>query len=257
MLSCQKTQKMMAEVNSFMNKKIKRFTLFVLFIVGLVFAQRETVGVEFNQNVRHLDSLRTRSNIWSMSYRKELPPGTRVALSLGLDNFKFFENDSINDPMLKSSNQVFIQLEGLQKLYFMYFKGAVQFYSVKGTASEVTSGYSEVLHYNTYRIFEFPLCAGFTFPIDNLDFSIGINEVYFYGTNEKEIIVNNSGNETSLGLSPKRTFKSRMGRGIEATALYHFNDNLDIELNFTKYKKEDFTVRFSIWGPLKRMLYIN
>jgi len=238
-------------------KKNNKIFYIIVFLSSFLFAQRETVGVEFNQNVRHIDSLRTRSNIWSMNYRKELPSGTRFAVSLGLDNFKFFENDSINDPMLKSSNQVFLQLEGLQKLYFMYFKGAVQFYSVKGTASEVTSGYSEVLHYNTYRIFEFPLGVGFIFPIDDLDFSIGLSEVYFYGTNEKEIIVNNSGNETSLGLSPKRTFKSRMGLGIEATALYHFNDNLDFELNFIKFKEEDFTVRFSIWGPLKRMLYIN
>lgn len=240
-----------------MIRPIKLTISIIIILFSLVFAQRETVGVEFNQNVRHLDSLRTRSNVWSMSYRNELTSGTRFAVSLGLDNFKFFENDSINDPMLKSSNQVFLQLEGLQKLYFMYFKGAIQFYSVKGTASEVTSGYSEVLHYNTYRIFEFPLGVGFTFPIDDLDFSIGLSEVYFYGTNEKEIIVNNSGNETSLGLSPKRSFKSRMGLGIEATALYHFNDNLDIELNFTKHKKEDFAVRFSIWGPLKRMLYID
>jgi len=240
-----------------MIRPIKTTILITIIISSFIFAQRETVGVEFNQHSRYLDSLRTRSNNWSMSYRNELPSGSRVALSLGLDNFKFFENDSTNDPMLKSSNQLFIQLEGLQKLYFMYFKGAVQFYSVKGAASEVTNGYSEVLHYNTYRIFEFPIGAGFTFPIDNLDLSIGISEVYFYGTNEKEIIVNNSGNETSLGLSPKRTFKSQLGLGIEATVLYHFTDNFDLELNFTKYEKKDYTVRFSIWGPLKRMLYIN
>jgi len=233
-------------------------TLFVLFFVlnGL-FAQRETVGVEFNQHSRYIDSLRTKSNIWSMSYRNELPSGTRFAVSLGLDNFKFFDNDSTTNPMLKSSNQIFIQLEGLQKLYFMYFKGAVQFYSVKGYATEITSGYSEVLHYNIYRIFEFPLGAGFTFPIDDLDFYIGLNKVHFYGTNEKEIIVNNSGTETSLGSTIRRTFQADLGLGAEATILYHFSDNLEFELNFTKYEKKDFSVRFSIWGPLKRMLYIN
>lgn len=232
--------------------------LFVLlFVLNGLFAQRETVGVEFNQHSRYIDSLRTKSSIWSMSYRNELSSGTRFAVSLGLDNFKFFDNDSTTNPMLKSSNQIFIQLEALQKLYFMYFKGAVQFYSVKGYATEITSGYSEVLHYNIYRILEFPLGAGFTFPINDLDFYIGLNKVYFYGTNEKEIIVNNSGTETSLGSTTRRTFQADLGLGAEATILYHLSDNLEFELNFTKYEKKDFSVRFSIWGPLKRMLYIN
>ena len=229
----------------------------ILFIITSVFAQRETVGVEFNQHSRYIDSLKTKSNVWSMSYRKELPSGTRFAVSLGLDNFKFFDNDSTTNPKLKSSNQVFVQLEGLQKLHFLYFKGAVQFYSIKGNAVEITSGYSEVLHYNIYRILEFPLGAGFTFPIDDLDIYVGLNKVYFYGTNEKEIIVSNSGVETSLGSATRRTFQSDLGLGAEATILYHLSDNLEFELNFTKYEKKDFSVRFSIWGPLKRMLYIN
>jgi hypothetical protein len=229
----------------------------MLFIISSTFAQSETVGLEFNQHARYIDSLRTKSNVWSITYRNDLVSGTRFAVSLGLDNFKFFANDSTINPMLKSTKQVFIQLEGLQKLYFMYFKAAVQFYSIKGNAVEITSGYSEVLHYNIYRIFEFPLGAGFTFPIDDLDFYIGLNKVYFYGTNEKEMIVNNSGNETSLGSTTRRTFKADLGLGAEATILYHLSDNLALELNFTKYEKKDFSVRFSIWGPLKRMLYID
>ncbi len=232
--------------------------LFVLlFVLNSLFAQREMVGVEFNQHSRYIDSLKTKSNIWSMSYRHELPSGTRFAVSLGLDNFMFFENDSITNPMLKSSNQVFVQLEGLQKFSFMYFKGAVQFYSIKGNAVEIASGYSEVLHYNIYRILEFPLGVGFTFVVDDLDIYVGLNKVYFYGTNEKEIIVNNSGTETSLGSAARRTFQSDLGLGAEATILYHLSDNLELELNFTKYEEKDFSFRFSIWGPLKRMLYIN
>lgn len=240
-----------------MTKNFLKILIVLLFVLSGLFAQREMVGVVFNQHSRYIDSLRTKSNIWSMSYRKELPSGTRFAVSLGLDNFKFFDNDSTTSPMLKSSNQVFVQLEGLQKLSFMYFKGAVQFYSIKGNAVEITSGYSEVLHYNIYRILEFPLGAGFTFPIDDLDIYVGLNKVYFYGTNEKEIIVNNSGTETSLGSATRRTFQSDLGLGAEATILYHLSDNLELELNFTKYEKKDFSFRFSLWGPLKRMLYIN
>lgn len=240
-----------------MAKTILKVIFGVLLIISNAFAQRETVGVVFNQHSRYIDALRTKSDIWSMSYRNELPSGTRFAVSLGLDNFKFFANDSTTSPMLKSTNQVFIQLEGLQKLYFIYFKGAVQFYSIKGNAIETTSGNSEVLHYNIYRIFEFPLGAGLTFPIADLDFYIGLNKVYFYGTNEKELIVNNSGKETSLGSTTRRTFKADLGLGAEATILYHFSNNLELELNFTQYNKKDFSVRFSIWGPLKRMLYID
>lgn len=240
-----------------MTKNIIKVLFVLLFILNSLFAQRETVGAVFNQHSRYIDSLKTRSTIWSMSYRNELPSGTRFAVSLGLDNFKFFANDTDTNPMLKSSNQIFVQLEGLQKLYFIYLKGAVQFYSIKGNAIETTSGYSEVLHYNIYRILEFPLSAGLTFAIDDLDFYIGLNKVYFYGTNEKEIIVSNSGQETSLGSDARRTFKADLGLGAEATVLYHLSDNLELELNFTKYEKKDFSVRFSIWGPLKRMLYIN
>ena len=95
--------------------------LFVLlFVLNGLFAQREMVGIEFNQHSRYIDSLKTKSSIWSMSYRNELPSGTRFAVSLGLDNFKFFDNDSTTNPMLKSSNQVFVQLEGLQKFSFVY-----------------------------------------------------------------------------------------------------------------------------------------
>lgn len=240
-----------------MTKNIIKVLFVLLFLLNSLFAQRETVGVVFNQHSRHIDSLKTRSTIWSMSYRNELPSGTRLAVSLGLDNFKFFANDIDTNPMLKSSYQIFVQLEGLQKLYFIYLKGAVQFYSIKGNAIETTSDYSEVLHYNIYRILEFPLGAGLTFAIDDLDFYIGLNKVYFYGTNEKEMIVSNSGQETSLGSDARRTFKADLGLGAEATVLYHLSDNLELELNFTKYEKKDFSVRFSIWGPLKRMLYIN
>jgi hypothetical protein len=226
-----------------------------IFIISALFAQREMVGVEYNLHDRQIDLLRTESNVWSMNYRKEMPSGMRLAASLGLDYVKFFDNDFAINPILKSTNQIFVQLEGLQKLYYMYFKGAVQFYSVKGNAVETTGGYSEILHNNIYRIFEFPLGVGFTFPVDAFDFYIGLNKVYFYGTNEKEIIVNNSGNETSLGSSSRRTFQSDLGFGAEATILYHFSDTVEFEMNFTKYDEKDFSFRFSIWGPLKRILY--
>ncbi len=228
-----------------------------ILIIGSLLAQRQTVGVEFNQRSRYIDSFRTRSNIWSISYRNELPSGMRLAGSLGLENCKFFRNNSYNNLMLKSSNQIFIQAEGLQKIYFMYFKGAVQFYSVKGNATEATSGNSEILHYNIYRIFEFPLSAGLTFPIESVDFYIGLNKIYFYGTNEKEILVNNSGNEISLGLSPRRTFQTDLVLGVEATMLYHYSDNLEFELNFARrsWDGKNYSVRLSIWGPLKRMIY--
>ena len=237
-----------------MAKTIIKAIFSALLIISSLFAQRETVGIEYNLHDRYIDSLRTKSNILTMSYRNELPSGTRIAASLGLDYINFFDNDLTTNPILKSTNQIFVQLEGLQKFYYMYFKGAVQFYSVKGNAIETTSGYSEVLHYNVYRIFEFPLGAGITFPLDDLDFYLGLNKVYFYGTNKKEIIVNNSGNETSLGSTPRRTFKADLGLGVEAIILYHLSESLEFELNFTKYKKKDFSIRFSIWGPLKRML---
>jgi hypothetical protein len=240
-----------------MTKTIIKVLFSTLLIISSLSAQRETVGVEYNYHDRGIDSLITKANILSMSYRNELPSGTRITASLGLDYVKFFDTESATEPTLKSTNQIFVQLEGLQKFYYMYLKGAVQFYSVKGNAVEETGGFSAVSHDNVYRIFEFPLGAGFTFPIDVFDFYIGVNKVYFYGTNQKEIIVNNGGTETNLGSSSRRTFKTDLGLGAEATILYHFSNKLEFELNLIKYEKEDFSVRFSVWGPLQRMLLLR
>lgn len=240
-----------------MTKTIIKVLFSTLLIISSLFAQHETIGFEYNQHSHYIDSLKMRSNVWSMSYRKNLPCGTRIAASLGLDYVKLFDSASTTDPMLKSNNQIFIQLEGLQQLEFMYLKGAIQFFSIKGIAVESTSGHSELLHNNVYRLFEFPIGVGLTFPIDDLELYLGLSKTYLFGTNEKEIIINNSGTEASLGSLPRRTFKTELGRGIEGTVLYHFTDDLELELNFIKYKKQDYSFRISIWGPLKRMLYIN
>jgi len=228
-----------------------------LLVISSLLAQREIVGVEYNQYDRYIDTFRVKSSVWSMSYRNELPSGMRLGASLGLDYVRFFDNDLAKDPILKSTNQIFFQLEGLQKFYFMYLKGAIQFYSVKGDAIETNGGYSEILHSNIYRIFEFPIGLGITFPVNVFDFSIGLNKVLFYGTNEKEIIVNNGGDEVSLGSSERRIFQSELGLGAEATLLYHFTDAVEFEINFKKYDGKDFSVHFSIWGPLKRMLWTD
>ncbi|MCJ7802959.1 MAG: hypothetical protein MUP82_11450, partial [Candidatus Marinimicrobia bacterium] len=143
--------------NDEMTKTIIKAIFSTLLIISSLFAQHETVGFEYNQHSRYIDALKTKSSIWSMSYRNELPSGTQVAASFGLDYMKFFDNDSAANPMLKSNNQIFLQLEGLQQLEFMYLKGAIRFYSIKGSAVESTNGHTEVLHNNVYRIFEFPL----------------------------------------------------------------------------------------------------
>jgi len=231
--------------------------LFPIIFFGTIFAQNEIVGFEFNQHSRYIDTLKTTSNIWSMSYRNQLTPNTRYGVTLGLDYVKFFENDTTINPMLKSNNRLFIQLEGLQKFYFMYIKGAIQYYSIKGYATEVTTGYSEVLHENTYRMFEFPLGVGFTVSVGDFELFLGMNKTLFYGTNEKEIVVSTGGKETSLGFAPKRSFRTELDLGLDATIIYHFTDILDIEANFIKYQDKDFSLRVSIWGPLKRMLFIN
>lgn len=237
--------------------KTSKILIVMFLFMSITFSQEETVGFEFNQHSRYIDTLRTTSNVWLMSYRNDLPSNTRFTVSLGLDNVKFFENDTTINPMLKSSNQIFAQFEVMQILYLMYFKAAVQFYSINGNATEVTSGYSEVLHHNIYRILEFPLGVGFTVPINDLELFLGINKTFFYGTNEKEIIVNNSGKKTSLGNAPRQSFSTELGLGLEASVVYQVTDKLEIEANFIKYEDKDFSLKFSIWGPLKRMLYIN
>lgn len=237
-----------------MYKQILTFIIFVSFN-SVSFSQQETVGFEYNQYYRHIDSLVTTSGVWSMSYRNELPTNTRIGVSLGLDNVKFFEDDNTSDPMLKSSNQIFAQLEALQILYYIYLKGAVQYYTIKGNVYEVTSSYSEVRYHNDYKMFEFPLSAGLTVPIKDLKIFLGVNKTYFYGSNKKEIFVNNSGTETSLGTTSSETFKSELELGFEGSATYSISEKLDIEVLAVKYKDKDFSFRISIWGPLQRMYF--
>lgn len=243
----------MAGEDNGMTKTTVKIIIYSLLVISGLFAQRETVGFEFNQHDRKFDSMQIESNDLSMTYRTELPSGTRFAASLGLDYSKLFEDNSAKFPLLKSTDQVFIKLGGLQKYKFLYAKGAVEFYSIKGNTVEITGSYSKVIHHNVYRIFEFPLSAGLAIPINAFDFYIGVNKVYFYGTNEKDISVNNSGIKTDLGSDDRRTFKSELGLGAEATVLYRLSENLEFELNFTRYEGKDYSVRLSVWGPLKRM----
>ena len=58
---------------------------------------------------------------------------------------------------------------------------------------------------------------------------------------------------------PNSSARDRMNRllGLEASVVYQITDKLELEANFIKYEDKDFSLKFSIWGPLKRMLYIN
>lgn len=246
-------RKLKAEDKS-MSKKIVKRIAGLLFILNVLFSQHETVGFELVQQGRHIDLLKTNTNVWSVNYRSEYPSGMRYTVSLGLTNIKLSDINETLNPNLKSSNQIYAQLRGMQKIDVMYVKGAVQFYSIKGNAYEATGVNSEIKNHNIYQIFEFPLGAGFILSTNEMELSLGIIKTYFLGNNEKEIVVYNSGNATSLGYTPKRSFKSDLGVGVEATAIYHFSKKVDIELDFIKYKDKDFSLKFSIWGPLERML---
>ena len=102
-------------------------------------------------------------------------------------------------------------------------------------------------------MFEFPLGVGLTIPTKYFDLFVGANKTYYYGSNQKEILVNNSGTETSLGKSPKTTFKSEFDIAIEGSLVYHLTKEMDIEIGALRYSDKDFSIKLSVWGPLKRM----
>ncbi len=235
-----------------MLKKIISLSLFII-LSCTALAQQETVGFEFNQHYRAIDTLNTSSGVWSINYRNELPTNTRIAFSLGLDNVKLFEDDSDTDPMLKSSNQIFVQLELRQIFYYFYIRGAAQYYKIKGNAYEATGSNSSVRYHNNYDIYEFPLSAGFTVPTKYFDVFIGVNKTFFYGSNKKDIFVNNSGTETKLGSVTKQTFQTDLDIAAEGALIYHITQELDLELAGIMYSDNDFSFRLSLWGPLKRM----
>lgn len=244
-------------------KVVSLFTRYILVLIctilmlGSLYGQVETVGFQYNQNFRDIDTLSTSSSIWSFNYRYDLPTNTRISASLGLDNVNLYEDGSSNDPYLKSSNQIFLQVEVLQVLYYFYLKGAAQYYKIKGNAYEATSSFSEVRHHNDYDMFEFPISAGLTLPTKHFDIFIGANKTFLYGSNKKQIFVNNSGTETSLGSASRQTFKTDLDIGIEGSFIYHITPEIDIELDGIMYSNNDFSLRLSVWGPLKRMYYSN
>lgn len=227
--------------------------IFIIVLSCSLFSQKEAVGFEVNQQYRHLDSYKTTSNVWLLSYRQLLPINTLISASLGLDNVRFFIDDDATDPILKSNYQIFVQAGATQTLYYFYIKGAVKYYTINGNSYEVTSNESKVKYKNNYRMFEFPLGAGLTVPTKYFDLYIGANKTYYYGSNQKEILVNNSGTETSIGKSPKTTFKSEFDFAIESTLAYHLTKDIDVEINALRYSDKDFSFKLSLWGPLKRM----
>jgi len=226
--------------------------LLILLSCG-AFAQQETVGFEVNQQYRHLDSYKTTSSLWSMSYRNLLQSNTRVTASLGLDNIKLFIDDNATDPILKSNYQIFVQAGAMQTLYYFYVKGAIQYYTINGNSYEATSSESKIKYDNSYKMFEFPLGAGLTVPTKYFDIFLGVNKTFYYGSNQKEVIVKNGSTETSLGNSVKTTFKSEFDFAIEGTLVYHLTRDMDIEINALRYSDKDFSFKLSLWGPLKRM----
>ena len=229
------------------------FSILVVLLFGSLYAQEETVGFEVNSQYRHLDSYKSTANVWTMTYRYNLLTNTRIAASLGLDNVKLFMDDDATDPMLKSNYQIFAQVEALQVLYYFYVKGGIQYYIINGNSYEFPSSESEVKYKNAYKMFEFPFGAGLTIPTEYFDLFVGANKTYYYGSNQKEILVNNSGTETSLGKSPKTTFKSEFDVAIEGSLVYHLTKEIEIEINAMRYSDKDFSVKLSIFGPLKRM----
>jgi hypothetical protein len=102
-------------------------------------------------------------------------------------------------------------------------------------------------------MFEFPLGAGLTIPTKYFDLFVGVNKTFYYGSNQKEILVNNGGTETVLGNSPKTTFKSEFDFAFEGSLIYHLTNEVDVEINALRYSDKDFSFKLSIWGPLKRM----
>ena len=231
--------------------------LLIIALSSNMFGQKnnaETVGFDFTQHYRHLDDYKVNSNIWALSYRYLLPTNTRVAASIGIDNSKLFLDDDDTKATIKSDYQIFAQFETLQTIVnYLYLKGAVQYYTIKGRTCQTAENGSKIQNYNQYNMFEFPLGAGITVPTQYFDVFLGINKPYYYGNNQKEVFVVNGDDETSIGTESKRTFKSELDIAVEGTAVIHLVRDIDIEIGAIKYADKDFSIKLSIWGPLKRM----
>jgi hypothetical protein len=227
-------------------KTFKIISIFCL-LTGFLVSQ-EMAGFELMHSARYIGDLKTQSRTGVAGYRYYTSYGTRVGLFIGVNQYKFL-NDNKKSIFMESPSALILKAELHQTLSTLYVHGATQYYHIDGEISSRAEGNSNIIYHNYYEMFEFPIGLGMTLNHKDITASVGVLKTYFYGTNEIEILVDTEGHKASLGTDNQGSFTDELPIAGEINVVYNFSKLLNIELNYTQFSKKDFAIQMSFWSP--------
>jgi hypothetical protein len=228
-------------------KTLKVFSI-ILFFSALLLSQ-EMAGFELSHGARYIGDFKTQSRVGMAGYRYYNSYGTRVGLYIGVNQFKFL-NDNKKSMFLESPSGLILKAELHQVVSALYLRGSAQYYRINGEINAPAEGTSDIIYNSYYDMFEFPIGLGFTVNQKDIRASVGLLKTYFYGTQETEVLVDTEGNKVNLGTSSKKSFDDELNLAGEINVIYSLSKLLDIELNYTQFSKKDFAIQISLWSPI-------
>jgi hypothetical protein len=220
----------------------------ILFSSSILFSQ-EMAGFELSHKARYIGDFKTQSRVGMAGYRYYNSYGTRVGLYIGVNQFKFL-NDNKKSVFLESPSELILKTEFHQVISALYLRGSAEYYRINGEIDSPAEGTSNLIYDSHYDMFEFPIGLGITVNQKNIRASAGLLKTYFYGTHETEVFVDTEGNKANLGTSSKRSFDDELPLAGELNVIYSLSKLLDVELNYIQFSKKDFAIQISLWSPI-------
>ncbi len=230
-------------------KFLKPIILMIAF-TGALFSQ-QLAGFEYTHSARYLGDLKTQSRVGTIGYRYYSTTGTRLGLYVGVNQFKLL-SDNKKSVFMESPSEWDLRIDARHVYSVFYLMGGAAYYGIEGEVSEPSGGVSYVsyvIYSNEYRMFEFPIELGLTEDYEQFTGSIGIQKTYFYGTNQRKVLISTEGSEASLGSESARSFTEELPLSGKVGITYHHSKTLDIGLTYTQFTKKDFAVQLSLWSP--------
>lgn len=227
-------------------KFFKPIILIIAFTGSLL--SQQLAGFEYTHSSRYLGDLKTQSRVGTIGYRYYNTTGTRIGLYAGVNQFKFL-SDNKKSVFMESPSEFDLRADVMHVYSGFYLMGGVAYYGIEGEVSERSGEISNVVYSNEYRMFEFPIELGFTSDYEEFTGLIGIQKTYFYGTNEKKVLISTEGNKASLGSESARSFTEELPLSGKVGITYHHSKTLDIGLTYTQFTKKDYAIQLSLWSP--------
>jgi hypothetical protein len=227
--------------------KLLKPIIIMIALTGSLLSQ-QFAGFEYTHSSRYLGDMKTQSRVGTIGYRYYYTVGTRIGLYAGVNQFKFLSDDK-KSFFMESPSEYDLRADVMHVYSVFYMMGGAAYYGIDGEVSERSGNVSNIIYSNEYRMFEFPIELGLTSDYEQFTGSVGIQKTYFYGTNEKKVLLSTEGNEADLGSGTARSFTEELPVSGKVSINYHHSKTLDIGLTYTQFTKKDYAVQLSLWSP--------